>query len=266
MRIRNTLSFATHSFFNGQGFLDVQIPIITTTDYEEFGKLFQVAGLEQKPDKHKLSTIHETDGVSLDIVKAAAKEKSNIVETLKRTEGNREALAAAVQDLRKTNELVSQLEAIEKKNLKSLSSKDEVVDASRDLFLTVSGRLHLESYACALGNVYLFGPRFQADKTYSAKYALEMWMVEVEMAFSQLRDAMNCASDYFNHLIMYVLETCHEDMKFIAKRIETPASLVFSRLRQVKDKKFETNFKSGVALTAKHLRTLEDSDPLHWKD
>ncbi|KAL4287002.1 hypothetical protein AHAS_Ahas19G0142600 [Arachis hypogaea] len=231
MRIRNTLSFATHSFFNGQGFLDVQIPIITTTDYEEFGKLFQVAGLEQKPDKHKLSTIHETDGVSLDIVKAAAKEKSNIVETLKRTEGNREALAAAVQDLRKTNELVSQLEAIEKKNLKSLSSKDEVVDASRDLFLTVSGRLHLESYACALGNVYLFGPRFQADKTYSAKYALEMWMVE---------DAMNCASDYFNHLIMYVLETCHEDMKFIAKRIETPASLVFSRLRQVFLKCFPT--------------------------
>ncbi|XLS93347.1 hypothetical protein HN51_069355 [Arachis hypogaea] len=169
------------------GFLDVQTPIITTTDCEEFGKLFQVAGLEQKADKQKLSIIHETDGVSLDIVKAAAKEKSNIVETLKRTESNSEALAAAVQDLRKTNELVSQLEAIEKKNLKSLSSKDEVVDASRDLFLTVSSRLHLESYACALGNVYSFRPRFQADKTDSAKYASEMWMVEVEMAFSQLQ-------------------------------------------------------------------------------
>ncbi|KAL4270948.1 hypothetical protein HN51_053939 [Arachis hypogaea] len=276
MRIRNALSFATHSFFNGQGFLDVQIPIITTTDCEGFGKLFQVTGLEQKADKQKLSTIHETDGVSLDIVKAAAKEKSNIVETLKRTESNREALAAAVQDLRKTNELVSQLEAIEKKNLKSLSSKDEAVDASRDLFLTVSGRLHLESYACALGNVYSFGPRFQADKTDSAKHASEMWMVEVEMAFSQLRDAMNCASDYFNHLIMYVLETCHEDMKFIAKRIDNacftrlqqtasgfPEMLSYNEvidiLRKVEDKKFETNFKSGVALTAEHLSYLVDT-------
>ncbi|KAL1340866.1 hypothetical protein HN51_027329 [Arachis hypogaea] len=276
MRIRNALSFATHSFFNGQGFLDVHLPIITTTDCEGFGKLFQVAGLEQKADKQKLSTIHETDGVSLDIVKAAAKEKSNIVETLKRTESNREALAAAVQDLRKTNELVSQLEAIEKKNLKSLSSKDEVVDASRDLFLTVSGRLHLESYACALGNVYSFGPRFQADKTDSAKHASEMWMVEVEMAFSQLRDAMNCASDYFNHLIMYVLETCHEDMKFIAKRIDNacftrlqqtasgfPEMLSYNEvidiLRKVEDKKFETNFKSGVALTAEHLSYLVDT-------
>ena len=44
----------------------------------------------------------------------------------------------------------------------------------------------MESYACALGNVYSFGPRFQADKTESAKQAAEMWMVEVEMAFAQL--------------------------------------------------------------------------------
>ncbi|MED6112209.1 hypothetical protein PIB30_059575 [Stylosanthes scabra] len=276
MRVRNALSFATHSFFNVQGFLDVQVPIMTTTDCEGFGKLFHVAGLELKADKQKLSTIHETDGVSLDIVKAAAKEKSNIVDTLKRTESNREALAAAVQDLRKTNELVSQLEAIEKKNLRALSSKDEAVDTSRDLFLTVSGRLHLESYACALGNVYSFGPRFQADKTDSAKQASEMWMVEVEMAFSQLRDAMNCASDFFKHLIEYVLGTCHEDMKFIAKRIDnscftrlqqiasgSPEMLSYNEvidiLRKVEDKKFETNFESGVVLTAEHLSYLVDT-------
>ena len=125
MRIRNALSFATHSFFNDHGFFDVQVPIITTTDCEGFGKLFQVTGLDQKKDKQKL-------------------------------------------------------------NLRT-SSKDDTLDSSRDLFLTVSGRLHLESYACALGNVYLFGPRFQADKTDSPKHAAEMWMVEVEMAFTQLQ-------------------------------------------------------------------------------
>ncbi|MED6200007.1 hypothetical protein PIB30_081174, partial [Stylosanthes scabra] len=121
MRIRNALSFATHLFFNSQGFINVQVPIMTITDCEGFGKLFHVADLEMKVDKQKLSTIHETDGVNLDIVKAASKEKSNIVETLKMTKSNRKALATAVQDLRKTNELVSQLEAIKKKNLRSLS-------------------------------------------------------------------------------------------------------------------------------------------------
>lgn len=191
MRIRSALSFATHSFFKDHAFFDVQIPTITTTDCEGYGNMFRVTTLDQKANKEKLSTIYETAGVSLETVKAAAKEKSNLVETLKRSESNREALAAAIQDLRKTNELASQLEAREKKKSGTLSKGDKI-DSSRDFFpsqayLTVSGRLHLESYACALGNVYSFGPRFQADKTDSAKHAAEMWMVEVEMAFAQLK-------------------------------------------------------------------------------
>jgi len=195
MRIRSALSFATHTFFNEHAFVDVQVPIITTTDSEGFSNMFKVTTQDQnqnqKAEKEKLDTIYENEGVSLEHVKAAAKEKSNIVEHLKRTESNREALAAAVQDLKKTNELASQLETREKRKLGTYF-KDDKVDSSKDFFpfqtyLTVSGRLHLESYACALGNVYSFGPRFLVDKTDSAKQAAEMWMVEVEMAFSELK-------------------------------------------------------------------------------
>lgn len=192
MRVRSALSFATHSFFKEHAFFDVQVPTITTTDCEGFGNMFQVTTtVNQKAVKEKLSTIYETEGVSLEIVKEAAKEKSKLVETLKRSESNREALAAAIQDLKKTNELASQLEVREKKKL-GTSLKDEKLDTSEDFFssqtyLTVSGRLHLESYACALGNVYSFGPRFHADKTDSAKHAAEMWMVEAEMAFAELK-------------------------------------------------------------------------------
>ncbi|MCI29863.1 asparagine-tRNA ligase cytoplasmic 2-like, partial [Trifolium medium] len=42
--------------------------------------------------------------------------------------------------------------------------------------------------------------KFQADKTDSAKHAAEMWMVEAEMAFSELKDSMNCANDLFKYL------------------------------------------------------------------
>ncbi|RDX80328.1 Asparagine--tRNA ligase, cytoplasmic 2, partial [Mucuna pruriens] len=281
MRIRSALSFATHTFFNEHAFIDVQIPTITTTDPEGFSNMFRVTTLDQKPENQKLDTIYEAEDVSLEQVKAAAEEKSNIVERLKRTESNREALAVAVQDLRKTNELVSQMEAKEKRKLGASFTKDNKIDSSKDFFplqtyLTVSGRLHLESYACALGNVYSFGPRFQADKTDSAKHAAEMWMVEVEMAFSQLKDSMNCANDFFKYLCKWVLEHCSEDLKFVAKRIDatcinrlqqvisgSPETIPYHKaidvLRKAEDKKFEINSESGFVLTSEHLSYLTDT-------
>lgn len=193
MRIRNALDFAAHTFCQNHGFLSVQVPILTTTDCKGFSEKFQVTSLfgkagEKEEPHHK--AIAELEGVSLDVIKAAVKEKSNLVEELKRTDSNKEALDAAVQDLRKANELASQLEAREKTKPKT-SQKVDNVKSSEDFFssptyLTCSGRMHLESYACALGNVYSFGPRFQADKEESPKHAAEMWMFEVELAFSQL--------------------------------------------------------------------------------
>lgn len=41
-RIRNALSFATHLFFQKNGFLYVQTPIITGSDCEGAGEQFQV--------------------------------------------------------------------------------------------------------------------------------------------------------------------------------------------------------------------------------
>ncbi|XP_057451396.1 asparagine--tRNA ligase, cytoplasmic 2 [Lotus japonicus] len=280
MRIRSALSSATHSFFKDNAFFDVQLPIITTTDCEGFSNMFQVTTLDQKAEKEKLNTIYETQGVNLEHVKEAAKEKSNLVETLKRSESNREALTAAIQDLRKTNELASQIEAREKRKL-GTSSKNVKEDSLKDFFLskaylTVSGRLHLESYACALGSVYSFGPRFQADETDSAKHAAEMWMVEVEMAFAKLKDSMNCANDLFKHLCRWVLENCSEDIKFVAKRIDctcvdrlrhvissSPEMISYNEainvFKKAEDKKFGTKFDWGVVLNSEHLSYLADT-------
>ncbi|XP_027337050.1 asparagine--tRNA ligase, cytoplasmic 2-like [Abrus precatorius] len=280
MRVRSALSFAIHSFFHKHEFIEVQIPTITTADCEGFSNMFQVTTLNQKAEKQNLNTIYESEGVNLEVLKAAAKEKSNLVEQLKRSESNREALAAAVQDLRKTNELASQLEAREKKKLGAYL-KDDKVDSSKDFFhsqtyLTVSGRLHLESCACALGNIYSFGPRFQADKTDSPKLAAEMWVVEVEMAFSQLKDSMNCANDLFKYLCKWVLENCSEDMNFVSERINkdcinrlqqiisgSPKTMSYNEAidlsSQAEDKKFEPSFESGVVLTSEHLSYLADS-------
>ena len=44
-RIRNVLSFAVHRFFHEQGFIQVQTPIITTSDCEGAGEMFTVTTL-----------------------------------------------------------------------------------------------------------------------------------------------------------------------------------------------------------------------------
>ncbi|GMI66352.1 SYNTHETASE C2, ASPARAGINYL-TRNA SYNTHETASE 2, asparaginyl-tRNA synthetase 2 [Hibiscus trionum] len=279
-RIRSALDFATHTFFQNHGFLHVQVPIITTTDPEGFSEKFQVTTLLGETSKKEASIgVSDSDGVSLETVKAAIKEKSSLVEQLKRSDSNREALAAAIQDLRKSNELAQQVETREKSKPVT-AVKPDLVNFNADFFgrqsyLTVSGRIHLESYACALGHVYSFGPRFQADKRVSAKHVAEMWTAEAEMAFTQLEDAMKCAEDYFKFLCRWILDNCSDDMKFISKRIdktvadrlEYMASSSYEKisyreaveiLRKVIDKAFDTQLQWGVPLTDEHLSYLAD--------
>lgn len=161
-------------------------PVITTTDCEGFTEKFKVMTL-RKVEKTKEPKTVEIEGVNLEVVKSAAQEKARLVDVLKRSGSNREALAAALVDLQKTSELASQFEAREKAKLEALEKADKFEFSedffSRKTYLTVSGRLHLESYACALGNVYSVGPRFRAD---SAGDVAERSMIEIEMAFSQL--------------------------------------------------------------------------------
>ena len=50
-----------------------------------------------------------------------------------------------------------------------------------------------ETYACALGDVYTFGPTFRAEDSNTARHLAEFWMIEPEMAFADLSDDMDNA-------------------------------------------------------------------------
>ncbi|KAJ6333997.1 hypothetical protein OIU78_010994 [Salix suchowensis] len=213
----------------------------------------------------------DSGGVTLEVIKDAVIQKSNLVEELKRSESNREALDSAIMDLRKTNQLASQLEAKEKRTnqLRTFFYGDFF---SQQTYLSVSGLLHLESYACALGNVFSFGPRFRADRKESAERVAEMWMVEVQMAFSQLEDAMNCADEYFKFLCKWVVEKCSEDMNFMSKRVDKSrssrlASMVSSSIEKISYMEalekvadiFGIKQEWGIALTPEHLSYLAEA-------
>ncbi|XP_009769623.1 asparagine--tRNA ligase, cytoplasmic 2 [Nicotiana sylvestris] len=280
MRIHNSLTWATHAFFQDQGFLHVQVPIITSTDSEGFSEKFLVTTLLSKGKEYDQISPAENAGVSVEAIRASIKEKTKKVEELSRTNSNKEALVAAQQDLKKTNELVSQLEA-RQKTKSGITIETRQFDFSKDFFtrqtyLTVSGRLHLESQACALGNVYSFGPRFKAEKLESKKSLAETWMVDVEMAFSELEDAMDCANDFLKFVCKRILDGCMEDLQFVLKRIDKSVmerlqftiSSSFERisyaeaieiLRQVAGKKFQSKIELGVSLTEEHESYLVDA-------
>ena len=101
---------------------------------------------------------------------------------------------------------------------------EKKIDFSKDFFgketnLTVSGQLEAESMAMGLGNVYTFGPTFRAENSNTSRHLAEFWMVEPEMAFSDLDDNMNLAEDFIKEVLRYVINDCKEDLMFLNERL-----------------------------------------------
>jgi len=113
-------------------------------------------------------------------------------------------------------------------DLNKLPKQGPAIDYSQDFFdrpafLTVSGQLEAEIFACSLGKVYTFGPTFRAENSNTSRHLAEFWMVEPEMAFFELEDNMRLAEDFLKRIFRDVLEQCAEDMQFFNTHIDTTA-------------------------------------------
>jgi asparaginyl-tRNA synthetase len=85
--------------------------------------------------------------------------------------------------------------------------------------LTVSGQLEGELGATAFGDIYTFGPTFRAENSNTARHLAEFWMIEPEMAFSDLEDNMNLAEEFIKYIIKYAIDNNKEDLEFLAQRL-----------------------------------------------
>ncbi len=138
--------------------------------------------------------------------------------------------------------------------------------------LTVSGQLEAELFACALGDVYTFGPTFRAENSNTPRHAAEFWMIEPEMAFADLDDNMDLGEDLIKALVIHVMDNCRQDLELFAKfvdkdlmsNLECVARETFVRLpyQEAVDilrksaKKFEYEPAFGVDIQAEHERYL----------
>ncbi len=208
LRMRNHLAFATHRFFQEEGFIYVHTPLITSSDCEGGGEQFLVTTLDlKKPLDFK---------------------------------GNPFA-----QDF-----------------------------FHKPAYLTVSGQLNGEALACAMGNIYTFGPTFRAENSNTSRHLAEFWMIEPEMAFADLEDNMECAEKYIHFLVNYVLEKAKEDLLFfdtwieknLLQRLEKIIHKPFAKLSYTQaidillqsSKPFLFPVKWGIDLQSEHERFLAE--------
>ena len=209
-RVRSVAAHAVHCFFQEQGFVYVHTPIITASDCEGAGEMFQVTTLD--------------------------------MENPPRLE-------------------------------------DGSVDWSQDFFgkkasLTVSGQLNAENFAMAFGNVYTFGPTFRAENSNTQRHAAEFWMIEPEMAFTDLAGYMDNAEAMIKYVIKTVLDKCPDEINFfnsfvdkgLKERLELVANSDFGRvtyteaveiLKKVNDQ-FDYKVEWGTDLQTEHERYLTE--------
>lgn len=214
MRIRNSLAYALHSFFQERGFMWVSTPLITASDCEGAGEMFTVTNFD----------------------------------------------------------------------LDNLPKNDQgKVDYSQDFFgkhayLTVSGQLNVETYACAYSKVYTFGPTFRAENSNTTRHLSEFWMLEPEMAFVDLDGCAKVAEDMLKYVFKRILTERADDMAFIAERVDKDAitrleNFIKADFAQVDytdaieilqkcGKKFEYPVQWGIDLQSEHERYLAEE---HFK-
>ncbi|MDF2685837.1 MAG: asnS [Clostridia bacterium] len=158
-------------------------------------------------------------------------------------------------------------------------TEENKIDYTKDFFgksskLTVSGQLEAECFALAFGQVYTFGPTFRAENSNTTRHAAEFWMIEPEIAFSDLQDDMNLAQEMIKFVISEVLSKCPEEMKFfneffdkgLIERLESIVNSEFGcityteavKILEENKDKFEYPVFWGCDLQTEHERFLTE--------
>ena len=151
-RVRSIAAYAIHKYFQEHNFVYFHAPLITASDCEGAGEMFQVTTLD-------------------------------------------------------------------------LTKIKEKPDYSKDFFgkmtnLTVSGQLEAETFALSYKKTYTFGPTFRAENSNTKTHANEFWMIEPEMAFTDLEGDMDTMEDMLKYVVKYVLDNASTEIDFFDNFVE----------------------------------------------
>ena len=131
----------------------------------------------------------------------------------------------------------------EKGKMEKGIDKNGNIDFTQDFFgrrcgLTVSGQLNVETHACALTDVYTFGPTFRAENSHTTRHLAEFWMIEPEICFAELVDDMALAEDYVKFCTKYVMEHNADDLNYFENEYPAGEKGLKKRLQNVLNNDF----------------------------
>lgn len=199
MRIRHNMAIAIHKYFHDHGYFYFHTPIITASDAEGAGEMFQVT----------------------------------------------------TQDL-------NNLQRDEQGKVKY---DDDFFGKMTSL--TVSGQLEGELGATALGQIYTFGPTFRAENSNTPRHLAEFWMIEPEIAFTDLDDLMGIEEEFIKYCVQWALDNCKDDLEFLNKMIN---KTLLTRLQSVVNGSFvRLDYSEGIKILEEAVKSGQKFEyPVSW--
>lgn len=199
MRIRHNMAIAIHKYFHDHGYFYFHTPIITASDAEGAGEMFQVT----------------------------------------------------TQDL-------NNLPRDEQGKMKY---DDDFFGKMTSL--TVSGQLEGELGATALGQIYTFGPTFRAENSNTPRHLAEFWMIEPEIAFTDLDDLMGIEEEFIKYCVQWALDNCKDDLEFLNKMID---KTLLTRLQSVVNGSFvRLDYSEGIKILEEAVKSGQKFEyPVSW--
>ena len=126
--------------------------------------------------------------------------------------------------------------------------------------LSVSGQLEGEMAAMAFGKIYTFGPSFRAENSNTPRHVAEFWHVEPEVAFAELPDIIEIATEMIKYIISAVMKECPSELEFFDKFFEKG---LIEKLQGVVDSDFVIlDYTDAIALLEK--ADVEFKFPVSW--
>ncbi|MCV2531233.1 MAG: asparagine--tRNA ligase [Candidatus Lightella neohaematopini] len=187
-------------------------------DYEMHATSLLVIGLVSDPRNYPISTkLH-----SLEYLRKVAhlRIRTNIISSIIRI---RNTVFTAIHNFMNTHDfiwittpIITSIDTEGFSNMFDILTNNKIF-FNKKSFLTVSGQLNIESYACALSKVYTFGPVFRAEKSNTSRHLAEFWMVEPEIAFANLQDIIKLIENMLKYIFNYVLNKRIKDIEYCVK-------------------------------------------------
>ena len=109
--------------------------------------------------------------------------------------------------------------------------------------------------ACALSDVYTFGPTFRAEESHTSRHLAEFWMIEPEICFADIFDDMALAEDYVRYCAFFALTECSDDLQYFEHEYPDGEKGLKARLQNVVDHEFaRITYTEAVELLQSELK------------